>query len=179
MPPVHVPRLLGTYGPINCRAGSELPGVVCGRTGLVNGPHRVRGLTDAPIIWPWTVVSGSRHQLIVTGDLEAALRRESVLAVSYYWSVSAWWVNRARRMLGIERMTEGTTALWRELTPTRLGDPRKYRPLSRVTQKVSDAQIKQIRRRRQKGESAAALAAEFGLTRQYVSLIAAGRVRRP
>lgn len=173
--PTDVAALIaGPYKPPRFKVGGELAGLVACRTCRVNpeavaGPHPVRGILDGPIPWPYTVIAGSRPQLIITAELERAVRTESVQAVAYYWGVSRSWVERARRVLGVPRMTEGTKQLWRDLAETRLGDGRA-RGGGRHD-KLEAKQRRSIIRRRLKGESAAELAREHGVTRQYVGLL--------
>lgn len=167
------PNLIaGPYKTPRIKPGVDVPGVVLGRGGVVDGPHVVRGLTDAPIAWPWTIAGGgSRRQLIVFGDLEKAIRTESVQAVAYWWGISRWWVERARRCLEVPRMNEGTTQLWRDLAKTRLAS-------ARAPTRLDDAQIAEIRKRAAAGESGAVLTKEFSITRQYLSLLLRGERRR-
>lgn len=73
----------------------------------------VGGITDAPIPWPRRRKSG-RAQLIVCGDLVAALRVESASAIAHHWGVSITTVWSWRKALGVERVTEGTRELLKE-----------------------------------------------------------------
>jgi hypothetical protein len=173
--PTDAPSLIaGPYKPPRYKLGGELPGLVACRTCRVNpesvgGPHLVRGILDGPIPWPYTIIAGSRPQLIITAELERAIRTESAQAVAYHWGVSRWWVERARRTLDVPRMTAGTQQLWRQMAPAKLAAARS-RVESR-SRKIDRKQRAAIIRRRLKGESAAKLAAEFGVTRQYVGLL--------
>jgi hypothetical protein len=78
----------------------------------LRGDVVVDGMTDAPVPWPYTRRRGDGYPspqpiLIVTGDLERAVRTESVIAICYYWGVGRQLVWRWRKGLGVT-MTEGT-----------------------------------------------------------------------
>jgi hypothetical protein len=169
----------GPYFTPRYKLGQELAGdvIITNKNELIPGPHPVRGLTDAPIPWPYTRASGTRWQLIVTEALAVAIRTESVLAVMWYWRVSRSWVEGARRTLEVPRMNEGTRELWRELAPARLGDPRRHRPNGKVPRKLTDAQVTRLRRRAANGERSVVLAEEYGVTRQYVRALVTGDAR--
>jgi len=170
MPRKPAPTLIaGPYATPGCKVGAEFPD-------LLHGDRPIRGLTDAPISWPFSYAPKGNRQLHVTGDLERAIRTESVMAVAHWWGVSRWWVERARRALGVARMTPGTTALWRELATVRLGRPRKGAH-GHGPPKLSDAQVRDLRRRAAKGETNAALGRRFRVSRQYVGQLVAGRRR--
>ncbi len=179
MPAAAPPALIaGPYHTPRVRLGRDWDGVVLCRGPRVEpGPHPVRGLTSAPIPWPYTRCAGShRAQLLVAGDLERAIRTESVAAVAYWWGVSTWWVNRARAALGVPRMTAGTRQLWRQLAPVRLGNPRapgRYRPPC-----LSASKVALIRRLGLSGTRTAEIAERFKVTPQYVRMIMVGRRRR-
>jgi hypothetical protein len=160
----------GPYKTPRCRVGRDFPCVV-------HGDRPVRGLTDAPVPWPFGFAAKGKRQLFVSGGLERAVRTESVRAVVYHWGVSRSTVESWRRALGVERMTEGTTQLWVDLAPVRFGDPRRYRSGGKPPRKLSDAQVARIRRRAARGERAVVLAAENGVTRQYVGELVKGKAR--
>ncbi len=105
--------LFGPYLPPRVRRGQIL---VCEFRGEV---VKVGGLTDAPIMWPRVLKTGS-PSVIVCGDLVRAIRTESAAAVAYHWGVSETTVWKWRKSLGVERMTAGTKQLYRDLMPTRL-----------------------------------------------------------
>src|ERR1700722_17200632 len=127
------PKLLGSYRTPRCKPGQVFPCVI-------NGDREVTGITDAPIPWPYNVPRAAVRQLLVSGDLERAIRTESNQAVAYYFGVSRWQVDDWRRRLQVPRMNPGTAQLWKELAPARLGDPRKYRPVRRQARKLNDAE---------------------------------------
>jgi hypothetical protein len=114
----------GPYAAPACEIGASLK---CEIRGRVN----VRGLTDAPIPWPWTydTLSGrgrtSVPTLVVCGDLATAIRTESIQALMHHFGISRKTAYRLRKALGVGRFTPGTTELWRELAPTRLKFKRK------------------------------------------------------
>jgi hypothetical protein len=159
MPKQTVPALVaGPYRMPRCRAGQILPCVL-------NGDRKVMGFTDAPIPWPYAFAVKGNRQLFVTGGLERAIQKESVQAVVYHWGVSRWWVGVCRRALGVPRMTEGTTARWLELCELRFAQRRGCYAARKLTRE----QVKHILRRHSRGEVAARLAREYGVSRQYVS----------
>ena len=104
------PLIGGPYAAPRCRVGRPL---AC----LLRGDVEVDGMTEAPVPWPYTrhrgddVPKSAWPMLIICGDLELAIRTESVRAVAYHWGVTANTVFRWRRALGVERMTEGTARL--------------------------------------------------------------------
>ena len=61
-----------------------------------------------------------RPSLIVCGELVRAVKQESVAAVAHHWGVCETTVWKWRIALGVGRMTEGTTQLYRDLVPSRL-----------------------------------------------------------
>jgi hypothetical protein len=70
---------------------------------------KVDGLTDAPVMWPFTQRCGPRS-LILCGDLVRAVRDESVAAVAAHWGVARETVWRWRQALGVPEYTRGTPA---------------------------------------------------------------------
>ena len=80
---------------------------------------RVGGMSDAPIQWPRVLETG-RPSLIVCGELVRAVKQESAAAVAHHWGVCETTVWKWRIALGVGRMTEGTTQLYRDLVPSRL-----------------------------------------------------------
>jgi hypothetical protein len=105
-----IPRLLGSYAAPRCRIGRQL---AC----RVNGDVEVDGITEAAIPWPFTrsraggVKRGGKPILILTGDLERAVKIESVAAVAYHWGVAHSTVHLWRQALGVGRMTAGSRRL--------------------------------------------------------------------
>jgi hypothetical protein len=79
----------------------------------------VDGLTDAPIMWPFTQKAGPRS-LILCGDLVRAVRDESVAAVAAHWGVARETVWRWRRALGVSQYTRGTRQLIRDTIPEKV-----------------------------------------------------------
>ena len=98
-------RLLDTYKTPRFRYGRQ---VFCELRGWVT----VVGLTEAPIPWP-VGKRGRGKSLILYGDLEKAVRRESAQAVAHWWGVSAQTVSKWRQALDVPRATEGTSRLHR------------------------------------------------------------------
>jgi hypothetical protein len=98
-------RLLGTYKTPQFRYGRQ---VFCELRGWVT----IVGLTEAPIPWP-VGKRGRGKTLILYGDLEKAVRRESAVAVAHWWGVSPQTVTKWRRALDVGRATEGTSRLHR------------------------------------------------------------------
>jgi hypothetical protein len=83
--------------------------VFCERCGEVTAC----GLTAARIPWP-TCRRGRGRAIILCADLVAAVRRESSIAVQYWWGVGEETVWRWRKALGVEARTEGTRAIMRD-----------------------------------------------------------------
>lgn len=93
----------------------------------IRGEVVVRGITDAPVPWPFArrIQTGSggggTRSPVVCGDLASAIRRESTSAVAHHWGVSIHLVMRWKRAIGVLPATEGSEANFRE----RAGRPRK------------------------------------------------------
>lgn len=103
------PELIaGPYAAPACRAGDWLDDVVDGRL-------EVGGWTSAPISWPRRKKTG-RPSLILTAELERAVRTESAEAICYWWGVRPTKVWMWRQALGVPRANEGTRKLLRERT---------------------------------------------------------------
>ncbi|HQR44272.1 MAG TPA: NUMOD3 domain-containing DNA-binding protein [Gemmatales bacterium] len=84
--------------------------VICSARGQVT----IVGTSDGKMPWP----VGKTHRaksLVLYKDLERAVRRESVLAIQYWWGVGPMAVRRWRTALGIVGTNnEGTSALRRD-----------------------------------------------------------------
>jgi hypothetical protein len=103
-------KLLGKYRTPRFRYGQV---VFC----EVRGWVILTGLTQAPIPWPVCKKAGhstGRTSLVVFRDLHRALRRESNQAVAHWWGVAVVTVSKWRKVLGVERDTEGSRRLMRE-----------------------------------------------------------------
>jgi hypothetical protein len=107
-----VKLLFGPYRMPRCKVGGKLR---CELRGTVI----VRGLSDAPIVWPFTRSSKGRGpaRLILCDDLVRAVRRESAAAIRYHWRVSGHSVWKWRVALGIGATTKGTSDLRRRWSP--------------------------------------------------------------
>ena len=85
---------------------------------VIHGKVTVRGLTDAPIIWPFTWLNPNRMPtVLLCGDLIRAVRRESSKAIMHHWGVSLNTVWKWRKALGVEEKNEGTQALHSRWAP--------------------------------------------------------------
>jgi hypothetical protein len=105
---IEPPKLL--YGPYRSPLAKPGDWLVDERLGLV----RVIGWTDARLSWPKLAQRGPASP-VVTEELARAIRKESALAVSYWWGVSKDRVQRWRRELDVGRVTPGTSALLSEI----------------------------------------------------------------
>ncbi|HZZ77570.1 MAG TPA: hypothetical protein VFE62_03570 [Gemmataceae bacterium] len=100
-----VKLIAGPYRMPRCRIGGVLR---CARYGKVI----VRGITDAPIPWPYTWVTKYRHPtLILCGDLARAVRTESGVAIKHHFGVGDYLIWQWRKALGVEITNDGTSAL--------------------------------------------------------------------
>ncbi len=90
-----------------------------------NGEVIIVGLTDAPIPWP-IGRRGRFRSIILYGDLEKAVRRESNLVIAHWWGVSGQTVTKWRKALGVDFTTEGTSQRRREALEPR-GDAMRAR----------------------------------------------------
>jgi hypothetical protein len=97
-------RLLGKYRTPRFRIGQR---VIC----QVRGRVVITGVTDAPIPWPIGKRGRGRHTLIVYKGLAKAVRRESELAICYWWGVCPTTVWKWRKALGVGFSNEGTHRL--------------------------------------------------------------------
>jgi hypothetical protein len=99
-------RLLGTYRTPRFRIGQR---VRC----LIRGEVIITGITDAPIPWPIGKFGRGRSLVIYKG-LSKAIRRESNLAVCYWWGITPQTVSKWRKLLSVPRATPGTSRLHSE-----------------------------------------------------------------
>ena len=102
-------RLLGKYRTPRFRLGRV---VMC----EVRGEVVITGMTDARIPWPLGLPGRGRHSLIVYKDLAKAIRRESNQAVAHWWGVDPQTVSKWRRILSVQRVTEGTGRLLKTIS---------------------------------------------------------------
>ncbi len=144
-------RLLGgPYAAPACRVGRKL---YCRwRRRWVS----VEGLTDAPVMWPFTQRSGPRS-LILCGDLVRAVRDESVAAVAAHWGVGRETVWRWRRALGVNEYNRGTRQLIRDTIPEKVDLARLAE--ARVASRTPEARAKMSATRKGRKLPAAFLAA--------------------
>src|SRR5947209_6986859 len=151
-------RLLdGPYAAPACRVGRKL---YCRRA---RDRVTVDGLTDAPIIWPFTRRSGPRS-LILCGDLVRAVRSESERAVAAHWGVSSKTVWVWRRSLGVKQFTRGTRQLIRDTIPEKVDLARLAE--ARVASRTPEARARMSAARKGRRLPAAFLAAAREAARQ-------------
>jgi hypothetical protein len=96
-------RLLSKYRTPRFRVGQR---VRC----FIRGEVEVAGVHDGPIPWP-ECKTARRRALIVYADLPRAIRRESSIAVGYWWGVGQDRVWKWRKALGVGATTKGTSKL--------------------------------------------------------------------
>lgn len=95
--------IAGPYKPPRVRIGDLL---YCERYGKV-----VVSAFSGRLRWPCCRPKGSHDSLILCGELVRAVETESVLAISYWWTVCDATVHRWRRCLGVGRTNPGTRRL--------------------------------------------------------------------
>ena len=104
----------GPYGPPKYRIGQQIDD-------QRKGPVAVAGDWPTAIgLWPMVAGPGAKNLPILCGSLITAVQTESVAAIMGVWRVSRDTVKRWRRALGVPRMTEGTTWLYRRLVGRKL-----------------------------------------------------------
>jgi hypothetical protein len=81
---------------------------------------KVCEMSDGRIPWPLTRHKRGKPFLIVCGGLAKAVRRESEIAVAYWWGVTAQTVWQWRKALGVLQVNEGTARLYHDYAPERL-----------------------------------------------------------
>ena len=109
----------GPYTSPTCKLGQE---VRC----AIRGQVAVKGFTRARIRWPYHRPK-SEPMLVICGDLERAVRLESILAVAHWWGVGRKTVWSWRRLLGVPRYNPGTA----KLRTAGYDDPERSRKMSR------------------------------------------------
>lgn len=132
----------GPYRTPRYRLGQQ---VDCAIRGKVNVTGMSKGRIPWPQCRPRTVLA-----LVVCGDLEKAVRRESAAAVAYWWGVSCTTVRRWRRALGVSRFNAGTVVLrkagyndakrGKKISASKTGKPRP--PLTRGWKEKIRASLK-------------------------------------
>jgi hypothetical protein len=83
----------------------------------IRGNVKIVGLTAARIPWPKCRTGKRCRAIILYGALADAVRRESAKAIEYWWGVGQFTVWKWRKALGVDRMTEGTSALMSRWAP--------------------------------------------------------------
>jgi hypothetical protein len=81
-------------------------------TCAIRGELITVGITKGRI--PWPIGQGGRNRnrsIILCGDLERAVERESFQAIAYWWGVCAATVAKWRRALKVPPINEGTMVL--------------------------------------------------------------------
>lgn len=114
-----MPRKRANPAPTLVGAPYEAPRTRKGRLLLckLHGEVPVDGFTEAPIPWPYTrfrgqgVTPSGKPMLILTGDLERAVKTESSTAIRYHWGVGHSSVYHWRQRLGVGRITRGSRRL--------------------------------------------------------------------
>ena len=140
----------GPYAAPACRVGRKL---YCRwRRGWV----KVDGLTDAPVMWPFTRPTGPRSP-ILCGDLVRAVRDESVAAVAAHWGVGRETVWRWRQALGVDEYNRGTRQLIRDTIPEKVDFARLAE--ARAASRAPEARAKMSATRKGRKPPAAFLAA--------------------
>jgi hypothetical protein len=94
------------FGP--CRAPYVRRGrrIMC----VLRGEVLTDGMTDARIPWP-IGRAGRTRSIVLCGDLEKAVERESFQAIMHWWGVSHVTVGKWRRALKVPTTNEGTRLL--------------------------------------------------------------------
>jgi hypothetical protein len=120
-----VKLLFGPYRMPVCKVGRTLRCRIRSRA-------VVRGITDAPIQWPYTWRNNidRRASLILCGDLVRAVRHESETAVSHWWGVSMQTVWKWRKALGVDRQTAGTVDLQRRGMPDHIDEAARQKAIA-------------------------------------------------
>jgi hypothetical protein len=83
----------------------------------IRGDVKIVGLTAARIPWPKCRTGKRCRAIILYGALADAVRRESAQAIEYWWGVGSFTVWKWRKALGVDRLTEGTSALLSRWAP--------------------------------------------------------------
>jgi hypothetical protein len=123
-------RLLGTYRTPRFRYGRR---VTCEARGLVE----LCGLSTGRIPWPLGRPVGRRNgraALVLCGALAEAVRRESALAVGFWWGVGSDTVWKWRKALGVGATAEGTSRLRHEYGI----EPAQLENVARATARARD-----------------------------------------
>lgn len=81
----------------------------------LRGEVVVNGMSFGRIAWPTTRKKRSRPAFILCGDLVRAVRRESALAICYWFGVTPQTVTAWRKALGVPTTNEGTRRLRQDL----------------------------------------------------------------
>jgi hypothetical protein len=108
-----IPYLSTAYVPPSVRRGDWLDDEI-------HGNVEVGGYSNGRIPWPKRKKTGVQS-LILCGALVDAVRHESVLAITYWFGVSATTAWKWRVVLGVDRTNNpGTKKLHRDLISTKL-----------------------------------------------------------
>jgi hypothetical protein len=97
------------FGPYRTRRFKYRDVVFCERAGEVS----LCGLSSGRMPWP-LCQCGKTKAMALVGDLVAAVRRESSLAIQYWWAVGHSKVLKWRKSLGVGGFTEGTRSVKRD-----------------------------------------------------------------
>jgi hypothetical protein len=101
----------------------------------VRGDVEICALSDSPIPWPIGKIKWARSPVVYAG-LAEAIRKESNIAICYWWGITPQTVSKWRKALGVGMVTEGTRRLWQD----HAAEPETVSALKKAQAKARDPQ---------------------------------------
>ena len=130
----------GPYCPPQVQVGQEIECALNGRVVVI-------GWSSGRIPWPQCRIT--RTTLVLCGDLERAVRRESSQAIRFWWGISLDVITKWRKLLGVAPTNEGTAQLHRRWVEEKL--PEDVRAAARQLAHRPEAVRKAVETRRGNG----------------------------